>query len=178
MLWALSERLINRLSGMVAGLRVVVMSDKTGKGYRHNVGAVIVNGQDRLLIAARRDYPDSWQFPQGGVDKGESEEQAIIREVGEELGTSKFEIIKKSQTKHTYTFAKGTGFSGYKGQEQVYFLLRFTGTDSEINLHTKHQEFTAWKWIQPVDFPINSAYKPRRPIYASLMKEFFDVDLA
>ncbi|MDK3160227.1 RNA pyrophosphohydrolase [Kamptonema cortianum] len=150
--------------------------DKIRDGFRHNVAAVIRNRQGQILIAARVDYPDSWQFPQGGVDKGESEEEAVLREVMEETGITSARILAKSRELHSYAFTGKSPFKKSLGQRQRYFLIDFHGTDDEITLNNgKHREFCAWKWIEPENLPLHSVYKPRQSIYKAVMEEFFGI---
>jgi len=146
--------------------------------FRKNVAAVILNSKGKILIAARLDYPSSWQFPQGGVDKGETEEEAIMREVSEETGIYSARILKKSRNIHSYSFAGKSPFKKTIGQSQLYFLIEFYGNDDEISLtNGKHREFCDWKWITPGELPIKDVYKPRQPIYLDVIKEFFNIDL-
>lgn len=150
------------------------------KGYfRPNVAAIVINAQGKILIASRLDYPQSWQFPQGGIDKGESEEEAVIRETSEELGIHSVRILRKCDRMHQYCFENKPPFRKALGQRQRYFLLEFYGPDSEITLiNGKHHEFSSWKWIDPEDFPISTVYKPKREIYRDVLEYFFEVRLS
>ncbi|MDX2227675.1 MAG: NUDIX domain-containing protein [Verrucomicrobiae bacterium] len=145
------------------------------KGYRRNVAAVILNPQGQILIAARVDFPKSWQFPQGGVDKWEREDRAVLREVREELGLTSLRILRKSGGKFRYRFGKKTHFDTYIGQEQRFYLLAFSGNSSEIRLKQPghKQEFCRWKWVAPTDFPYPLVFAPKQPIYRTVLAEFF-----
>ena len=129
------------------------------------------------LDAAKTKYPDTWQMPQGGVDKGEDVEAAALRELWEETGVEQHhvEIIARSQEEHFYDLPDdlmGKIWKGkYRGQRQSWFLMRFTGSDEHININTDHPEFTNWKWASPADLP--AMIVPfKRDLYRAILKEF------
>ncbi len=148
-----------------------------GKGrYRRGVGAVLFNVQGRVLVAERIDAPGAWQFPQGGVKKGEKLRRAVLRELAEEIGTDKVEIIAKSRHWLRYDLPADTAgrvWGGkYKGQEQRWFALRFMGTDADIDINaTSHPEFRAWKWVNLEDIP-RFIVPFKRSLYETLVTEF------
>ena len=147
--------------------------------YRPNVAAVIMNEEGEMLIAERSHIRGSWQFPQGGVDPGEGLEEALFREIEEEIGV-KPELIKLLQRKggYRYDFPKGRlKFGIYGGQEQVYYLCRFLGKDRDINLDTDHREFGRWRWIKPDRFDIEWVPKFKRHVYRGIMLEFFGLEM-
>jgi len=126
------------------------MIDK--EGYRPNVGIVILNDSNKVLWA-KRVAEDAWQFPQGGIDEGESLEEAMYRELMEEVGLSQdhVEIIGKTKNWLRYDVPKHwvrrDGSARYKGQKQIWFLLKFIGKDSDIMLNnSKKPEFDSWRW--------------------------------
>jgi len=126
------------------------MIDK--EGYRPNVGIVILNDNNKVLWA-KRVAEDAWQFPQGGIDEGESLEEAMYRELMEEVGLSQdhVEIIGKTKNWLKYDVPKQwvrrDGSARYKGQKQIWFLLKFIGKDSDIVLNnSKKPEFDSWRW--------------------------------
>ena len=121
----------------------------------------------------------AWQFPQGGVDDSESAEEALFREVEEEIGVpAQLITIKESRGGYRYAFPKGRLKYGiYGGQEQTYFLCDFHGTDEDILLDTHHQEFSRHKWIKPEAFKLQWVPKFKRPTYIAVFKDFFGVDL-
>lgn len=121
--------------------------------YRPNVGVVLFCARGRVLLCRRANTagPLNWQFPQGGVDPGEALEAAARRELQEETGVVSVELIDRTQDWLTYDFPAGwTGSKaqkGWKGQRQVWFAYRFTGSDAEIDLNTHlPAEFDAWRW--------------------------------
>lgn len=130
------------------------MTKKSDLPYRLGVGAVLLNAEGLALVAQRIDTPgEAWQMPQGGIDKDEDPRDAVMRELEEEIGTAKAEIIAESEGWLTYDLPKElrkTLWKGrYRGQKQKWFALRFLGHDSDINLEAhKHPEFSAWKWVE------------------------------
>ncbi len=148
-----------------------------GEKYRPNVAAIMMNPSGKILVAERIQIPDSWQFPQGGVDKGETPREALLREVEEELGlpSSSYSILEE-RGGYRYQFPEGLKrWKKYCGQEQTYFLCKFTGDDSQINIETAHPEFSAWKWIDPSDFDLGWVVDFKRDVYVQVLRDFFKV---
>ena len=119
---------------------------------RSGVGIVLLNDQNKVFVAKRIDNPKNfWQMPQGGVDKGENFLNAAFRELKEETSIISVELIKELDGTFTYNLPDrllGIIWKGkYKGQKQKWFLMRFIGNDSEININTSNPEFLDWKWI-------------------------------
>tara|TARA_A100001011_G_scaffold339698_1_gene371297 strand:- start:33 stop:509 length:477 start_codon:yes stop_codon:yes gene_type:complete len=119
---------------------------------RNGVGIVVLNKQNKVFVAKRIDNPkDFWQMPQGGVDNGESFLTAAYRELEEETSIRNVELIEEIDGTTTYELPKhllGIIWRGkYKGQKQKWFLMRYLGEDSEINIKTHKPEFLEWKWI-------------------------------
>ena len=119
---------------------------------RNGVGIVVLNKQNKIFVAKRIDNPkDFWQMPQGGVDNGESFLTAAYRELEEETSIKNVELIQEIDGTTTYELPKhllGIIWKGkYKGQKQKWFLMRYLGEDSEINIKTHKPEFLEWKWI-------------------------------
>ena len=141
--------------------------------YRHNVAAVIINHDKQVLVCKRNVPQDHWQFPQGGVDEGESEEQGLLRELQEELGSTKFSLLYKS--KHHYRFGwpkNQLRNDGLIGQEQRYYLVLFWGIDSEIVL--EQRSLTEFMWID-LDKVLDKIFPTRRQIYDAVLQEFLPV---
>ncbi len=120
--------------------------------YRPAVGMILINDENKVFIGERYDSQESaWQMPQGGIAPHEDTDQAMLRELQEELGTRKVEIIVKSKLWYTYDLPEhlaGRLWNGrFKGQKQIWYVLRFRGKDEDINIHTYHPEFRAWKWV-------------------------------
>ena len=120
---------------------------------RDGVGIVVINKNYKVLVAKRIDNPKNfWQMPQGGVDKNEDFLTAAFRELDEETSIKSVELIKELDGFITYNLPDhllGIIWKGkYKGQTQKWFVMRFIGEDSEININTKHPEFLEWKWVE------------------------------
>ena len=119
---------------------------------RNGVGIVVLNKQNKVFVAKRIDNPkDFWQMPQGGVDNGESFLTAAYRELEEETSIKNVELIQEIDGTTTYELPKhllGIIWKGkYKGQKQKWFLMRYLGEDSEINIKTHKPEFLEWRRI-------------------------------
>ena len=119
---------------------------------RNGVGIIVLNNKNKVFVARRIDNPKNfWQMPQGGVDKGESLLEAAYRELEEETNITNVKLIKEIEGTLTYELPAhllGKIWKGkYKGQKQKWFLMRFLGLDSDINIKTKNPEFIEWKWI-------------------------------
>jgi putative (di)nucleoside polyphosphate hydrolase len=119
---------------------------------RSGVGIVVLNKKNEVFVAKRIDNQKNfWQMPQGGVDKGESYLTAAYRELEEETSIKNVDLIKELDGLISYKLPKnllGVIWKGkYRGQEQKWFVMRFLGQDSEINIKTKNPEFCEWKWI-------------------------------
>lgn len=147
--------------------------------YRPNVAAILTRGQGMILVAERVSFRGAWQFPQGGVDDGETLEQALFREVNEEIGVGRDLItIKQARSGYRYAFPKGRLKYGiYGGQEQTYFLCDFHGRDADIVLDRHNREFGRWKWILPHEFDINWVPRFKQRVYRAVFRDFFEIDL-
>ena len=132
--------------------------------YRPNVGAALFNRDGLVLVARRADLPNAegrpgvWQLPQGGIDAGEDPRVAVLRELREEIGTDRAEIIAEHPDWLSYDLPPallGRALGGrYRGQRQRWFALRFTGTEADIRLDLDpHPEFDAWKWLPLAELP-------------------------
>lgn len=144
--------------------------------YRRCVGIMLVNPANRVFVARRIDMTsDAWQMPQGGIDPGEEPRAAAMRELGEETGTDKATIIGESRDWLNYDLPVdliGQLWKGrYRGQTQKWFLMRFTGQDSDINIATETPEFTEWKWLEPEQLP-DVIVPFKRDIYRHVIAEF------
>ena len=146
--------------------------------YRPNVAAVILNVRNEMLVAQRSGIRSAWQFPQGGVDPGEALEEALFREIEEEVGIIP-DLIQILDRKggYRYNFPKGRlKFGVYGGQEQVYYLCKFLGKDSDINLDTTCREFDHWRWIAPDKFRMEWVPRFKLQVYQNVLKDFFGLE--
>ena len=145
--------------------------------YRKGVGMMVFNNDKKIFVGKRIDNQKAWQMPQGGVDENEGCLSAAKRELYEETGIQSIRVIEKSKEKYTYDLPEyllGKIWKGkYKGQRQRWFLIKFLGPDSEINLNQKCPEFNEWKWVDIDELPkIIVPFKKK--LYLSLIKEFYD----
>ncbi|MBU6499872.1 MAG: RNA pyrophosphohydrolase [Rhodospirillales bacterium] len=150
--------------------------------YRPNVGAVLFSRAGLVLVARRADLPNAegapggWQLPQGGIDADEDPRGAVLRELAEEIGTDRAEIIGEHPEWLRYDLPPeliGRALGGrYRGQLQRWFALRFLGEDSDIRLDADpHPEFDAWRWVALSELP-ELAVGFKRAIYATLATSF------
>ena len=128
-------------------------SKNTNLPRRSGVGIVVLNKDNKVFVAKRIDNQKNfWQMPQGGVDEGEDYLTAAYRELEEETSIKNVELIREFDGLITYELPKnllGIIWNGkYMGQEQKWFVMRFLGKDSNINIKTKNPEFCEWKWIE------------------------------
>ena len=120
---------------------------------RSGVGIVVLNKNDQVFVAKRIDNSKNfWQMPQGGVNKNEDYLAAAYRELEEETSIKNVDLVKELDELISYDLPKhllGVIWKGkYRGQEQKWFVVRFLGNDSEININTNHPEFCEWKWVE------------------------------
>ncbi|MBT3512403.1 MAG: RNA pyrophosphohydrolase [Nitrosomonadales bacterium] len=153
------------------------MIDK--EGYRENVGIVICNDQ-RKVLWARRTGEEAWQFPQGGINKGESAEEAMYRELKEEVGLDPHNVEILARTKGWLKYDVPKSWirrdcrDRYRGQKQIWFLLRFTGKDSDVFLkNTEKPEFDDWRW-DSFWAPVDQIIDFKKAVYEQALKELFE----
>jgi putative (di)nucleoside polyphosphate hydrolase len=142
---------------------------------RKGVGIIVLNNKNQVFVGKRRDNPgDKWQMPQGGVDEGEDNITAMQRELIEETSIKNIKIIKEIENVFEYELPEnlvGIIWKGkFRGQKQKWFIARFLGQDSEINLNTKHPEFIKWKWLEPEKLP-DVIVDFKKNLYLKLLKE-------
>lgn len=147
--------------------------------YRQGVGLMLFNPAGLVWVGRRLDQTvEAWQMPQGGIDEGETPEQAALRELEEEIGTASAVIVGESEGWLTYDLPPdlvGVAWKGrYRGQKQKWFALRFTGSDDEIKIDGEHPEFAEWRWV-PFDRLIDLIVPFKRDLYAEVTAEFADL---
>ncbi len=156
-------------------LYFIVMDNKN---YRKGVGIIVVNSKGEFFLG-KRIGAEAWQFPQGGIDEGESTEEALFRELHEETGLikSKVSILAVSSKWLVYHIPHVFQRSNkkYDGAMQKWYLLQLTGTNNDINLNAvNHAEFDAWKWANK-ETAINNVIRFKKSVYESILAEFSDV---
>lgn len=144
--------------------------------YRPNVAAIIVSSDypetKKVFIAERNDLDGVWQFPQGGIDEGESSEEALFRELKEEIGTKKVEIIAEYPDWIAYDFPPHVAakMAPYAGQKQRYYLVRLK-SGAVIDLDTKHPEFQAYRFVD-IDELFDHIAHFKKPVYEQVISHF------
>jgi putative (di)nucleoside polyphosphate hydrolase len=152
------------------------MSLPDDAAYRPGVGIMLLNRDNEVFVARRIDLAaEAWQMPQGGIDPGEGPREAALRELKEEIGTDKAEILAESRGWLRYELPPalaGKVWGGrWRGQRQKWFAMRFTGRDADIDLATAHPEFNAWKWAPPRTLP-ELIIPFKRQLYVDVLAEF------
>ena len=150
------------------------------KIYRKCVGMMILNNNKKILVGRRLDHPSGyWQMPQGGIDEKENPKEAVWREMMEEIGTNKAELIKISNQWINYDIPSETLKTlpwGHKyiGQTQKWFAFDFLGEDHDINVGTDNPEFSEWKWTR-MNLIVDSIVPFKRDVYSKILEEFKDI---
>ena len=155
------------------------------EGYRPNVGIVLLNQRNEVFWG-KRVGQHSWQFPQGGIQHGENPEQAMYRELHEEIGLEPQHVQIIGRTREWLRYdvpqeflrrpsaspnAKRSNRQAYRGQKQIWFLLRMVGRDSDVSLRaTDHPEFDAWRW-SPYWIPLDVVIDFKREVYELALSE-------
>ena len=148
--------------------------------YRRCVGMMIMNNEKKILVGKRLDHPSGyWQMPQGGIDNNENPEEAVWREMMEEIGTNKAKLIKISNQWINYDIPSETLKTlpwGHKyiGQTQKWFAFQFTGEESDINVGTVNPEFSEWKWTK-INLIVDEIVPFKRDVYTAILEEFKDI---
>jgi putative (di)nucleoside polyphosphate hydrolase len=144
--------------------------------YRPNVAAIIRRSDDKILVGERSDVPGCWQFPQGGIKSRETPEQALERELLEEVSLpgGAYRIVERKGP-YRYLFDKGRTKEGFHGQEQIYFLVELL-PGFEPKHETSDPEFRALNWIVPSEFNIEWVPPFKREVYRQVLSLFFGVE--
>lgn len=143
---------------------------------RPGVGIMLLNCDNQVFVAQRLDMRGAaWQMPQGGIDEGEEPRAAALRELEEEIGTARAEVIAESRRWYRYDLPLdlvNRRWGGrYRGQTQKWFALRFLGEDRDIDIATKHPEFSAWRWAARHELP-ELIVPFKRQLYRDVLAEF------
>lgn len=149
--------------------------------YRPCVGILLLNADGEVFVGNRIDVEgDHWQMPQGGIDEGETAEQAALREIFEETGVApdKVEIVRVSDNWFAYDLPRHLSWriwgGRFRGQTQRWVAMRFLGADDDIDLAAHKAEFADWRWVSPAALP--ALIVPfKRDTYARVLEEFRDV---
>lgn len=144
--------------------------------YRSGVGALIINKNYQVFVAKRVDSKhDVWQMPQGGMNVGETPSAAVMREIKEEIGTDHCELILESNHWYSYDvpqkITKRLWSGQYRGQKQKWFLVKFLGRNSDININTLVPEFCEWRWVE-IDNLLSIVIPFKRKLYRNILNEF------
>ena len=148
--------------------------------YRRCVGMMILNNIKEILVGRRLDHPSGfWQMPQGGIDENENPEEAVWREMMEEIGTNKAKLLKVSSQWINYDIPSETLKTlpwGHKyiGQTQKWFAFQFTGEENDINVGTINPEFSEWKWTK-INLIVDEIVPFKRDVYSTILEEFKDI---
>ena len=146
--------------------------------YRPAVAAILQDYSGRILICERSDIPGAWQFPQGGIEFGETPAAALAREVLEEISLPRQAYsVAMMRGPYRYRFPAGIIKKGFRGQAHHYFLLRLRGSKSLINIAAASNEFRQTRWIHPDEFDLAWLPKMKRTAYRRVLRDFFDVSL-
>ena len=159
-----------------AGERTEPVQPPASEPLRRGVGIMLLNRDGRVFVGQRNDVSHAaWQMPQGGIDPGETPRAAALRELREELGTADVDVVIGTHDWLSYELPRELleriPNPRCRGQMQHWFLMRFRGTDDEINVATEHPEFSAWKWVPPEDL-LTLIVPFKRDLYQSVLTEF------
>ena len=150
------------------------------KKYRKCVGMMIINDEKKILVGRRIDHPSGfWQMPQGGIDDNEKPEDAVWREMMEEIGTNNAELLHISNHWLNYDIPQETlnhlpWGKIYIGQTQKWFIFKFTGKGADINIQTQNPEFSEWKWMNAEDL-VGNAVPFKQKVYKTILDEFSNI---
>ena len=157
---------------------MMLQTDIENLPYRANVGVMVLSKSGDVFVAQRLEhYANAWQMPQGGIDPGEGPAEAALRELEEETGINRSKVVILAETQNWIPYELPPDLipklwnGKYRGQKQKWFLMRFLGEDTDIDIETEEPEFSAWKWIAPSALP--DAIVPfKRDVYVAVLEAF------
>jgi putative (di)nucleoside polyphosphate hydrolase len=157
---------------------MMLQTDIENLPYRANVGVMVLNKSGDVFVAQRLEhYANAWQMPQGGIDPGEGPAEAALRELEEETGINSSKVVILAETQNWIPYELPPDLipklwnGKYRGQKQKWFLMRFLGEDTDIDIETEEPEFSSWKWIAPSALP--DAIVPfKRDVYVAVLEAF------
>ncbi|MEM1074252.1 MAG: RNA pyrophosphohydrolase [Pseudomonadota bacterium] len=148
--------------------------------YRPCVGVMLINADGGVFVGQRLDSKvDAWQMPQGGIEKGEEPREAALRELWEETGVDPDLVSVEAETDNWLTYDLPHDLvprlwkARYRGQKQKWFLMRFCGTNADVNIATEHPEFSAWRWLPTADL-VDNIVPFKRDVYTAVVSAFRD----
>lgn len=156
----------------------MLQTDIENLPYRANVGVMVLSKSGDVFVAQRLEhYANAWQMPQGGIDPGEGPAEAALRELEEETGINSSKVVILAETQNWIPYELPPDLipklwnGKYRGQKQKWFLMRFLGEDTDIDIETEEPEFSSWKWIAPSALP--DAIVPfKRDVYIAVLEAF------
>jgi putative (di)nucleoside polyphosphate hydrolase len=145
--------------------------------YRLNVAGILRDPHGRILICERLGKRGSWQFPQGGVDPGETLEGALARELYEEIGVTPEQTeVRNQKGPYRYDF-EGAVVKGFNGKDQHFFLVHYHGPEDAVCLDMPHPEFQSYRWILPETFELKWLPPMKRSMYRSVFADLLWINL-
>ncbi len=170
----LLKRVAIDLAGDTAPVSDTRPKTEPSSDYRRGVGIMLLNHDHKVFVGQRLDTQgEAWQMPQGGIDEDEEPRDAAFRELREEIGTDKAEIVAESKAWLRYDLPpqlRKRWNDRWRGQQQKWFVMRFRGTDTDINIATEHPEFSAWNWVAVEHLP-GLIISFKRQLYLDLLQE-------
>jgi 8-oxo-dGTP pyrophosphatase MutT (NUDIX family) len=170
---ALLKRVAAELTAEDVKISVATAAVELSPEYRRGVGIMLLNDRNEVFVGRRADAEEAWQMPQGGIDEQEDPRNAALRELKEEIGTDKAEIVAESKVWLRYDLPpefRKRWANRWRGQQQKWFVMRFLGVDADIDVATEHPEFSAWRWV-PIERLPELVVSFKRQLYVDLLRE-------
>ena len=169
----LLKRVAKELAAGDVKMSVTKAALELSREYRRGVEIMLLNDRNEVFVGRRTDAKEAWQMPQGGIDEDEDPRSAAYRELREEIGTDKAEVIAESKVWLRYDLPpdlRKRWDDRWRGQQQKWFVMRFSGVDADIDVATEHPEFSAWKWV-PIERLPELIVSFKRQLYVDLLRE-------